>query len=171
MTSFVKNICKSLSLLWIYGLEDTIPPKVGGIEQDCTGKLGVFYRKQTHLILGVKREVCNRVLYLLSSQPPLQVFIAKVIHRWVGSVAETSRYLILFNKWYPLIKEDGVQRRVIWFEQVEVYSRYQHVQDIYRNSRTIILANFNRANRLQDRRQLKLQEGILDIVYDRCFFL
>ena len=58
-------------------------PALGDLAWDCMGHMGVFYRRCLRSLLGLSRNTCNEVLYVLSGRGPLQLYLAKAVFRFV----------------------------------------------------------------------------------------
>ena len=58
-------------------------PALGDLARDCMGCMGVFYRRCLRSLLGLSRNMCNEVLYVLSGHGPLHLYLAKAVFRFV----------------------------------------------------------------------------------------
>ena len=61
-------------------------PASGDLAWDCMGRMGVFYCRCLQSLLGLLRNTCNKVLYVLSGCGPLQLYLAKAVFRFVVHV-------------------------------------------------------------------------------------
>lgn len=63
----------------------------GSAVGDYTGKFGSTYRSALRAILGVSNEVRNELVYVLTCQWPLQLYIAKATLRYVAGLEKYPR--------------------------------------------------------------------------------
>ena len=63
------------------------------------GWLGVFYRCCLRTLLGVSRSTCNELLYVLSGQGPLQLYLAKAVFCFVLHVDKNPGLLGSVAAW------------------------------------------------------------------------
>ena len=61
-----------------------LDPK-GRVACNCMGELGAFYRSCTWMLLGVSRDTCNSIIYVLAAKYPLSVYITKSVRQYAQS--------------------------------------------------------------------------------------
>lgn len=61
--------------------------RIGGRLTGLLERLGAFYRSLLRVVLGIERKTRNEILAIVSTRPPLQVFIAKQVIRYFATLS------------------------------------------------------------------------------------
>ena len=106
-------------------------PALGDLVRDCMGRMGVFYCRCLRSLLGLARNTRNKVLYVLSGRGLLQLYLAKVVFRFVIHAELHPGLLGMVAAWVCGL-ESRCLRDGLYFAVAQSFAyHYRSVPDLY----------------------------------------
>ena len=106
-------------------------PASGDLARDCMGCMGVFYRRCLRSLLGTLRNTCNKVLYVLSGRGPLQLYLAKVVFRFVIHAKSHPGLLGMVAAWVCGLESRCLRNGLFLMAVQSFASHYRSMPDLY----------------------------------------